>query len=87
MLYLSIDDSKSDKKWRNYVAHRDLEGYHLRVSKTLYNDIHNKIYNGNQFFVPRYILINSKGEIIDNDMPRPSCNEILYSTFKELLSK
>lgn len=71
-VYISIDDDKDDDKWRRDVEQLNLSGYNLRASAQLIDELKQAIYNGGDFSVPRYILLNPKGEIIDSDLPRPS---------------
>ncbi|NVK92034.1 TlpA disulfide reductase family protein [Bacteroides sp. L10-4] len=80
-VYISIDDEKQEKAWLNCVKYYKLEGYHLRATFALQEDIKKNIYGKEQFEIPRYLLIGPEGKIINNDLPRPS----EYPQLKEAL--
>lgn len=71
-VYLSIDEDRFEKLWRKNIDEFHLTGYNLRISKYLSTDIQRQIYKGGTFIIPRYILLDQNGEILDDDLPRPS---------------
>ncbi len=70
---LSIDEKKDYQKWRTMIADKELTGIQLMADN-----------NWNSSFVtsygikgiPRFILIDTVGNIINSDAPRPSNPEI-----------
>ena len=78
---LSIDEKKDYQKWRTIIADKELTGIQLMADN-----------NWNSSFVtsygikgiPRFILIDAAGNIINSDAPRPSNPEI-RSVLDELL--
>ena len=72
MVYLSIDRQEEEKQWKKDIELFRLEGYHLRASQKMRQDITEKFFQGGSIFVPRYILLNKDGEIVIPDLPRPS---------------
>ncbi|MDC0466293.1 TlpA family protein disulfide reductase [bacterium] len=70
---LSIDEKKDYQKWRTMIADKELTGIQLMADN-----------NWNSSFVtsygikgiPRFILIDTLGNIINSDAPRPSNPEI-----------
>lgn len=80
-LYISIDHEKQEKAWRNCIKHYKLEGYHLRASSLLQQDIQRKVYGTDRYDIPRYVLISPTGVILHKDLPRPS----EYPKLKEAL--
>lgn len=80
-VYISIDGEKQEKAWRNCIDYYKLEGFHLRASSALQENIKKEIYKETQFEIPRYVLIGPEGEILNNDLPRPS----EYPRLKEVL--
>lgn len=80
-VYISIDGEKQEKAWRNCIDYYKLEGFHLRASPALQENIKKEIYKEAQFEIPRYVLIGPEGKILNNDLPRPS----EYPRLKEVL--
>ncbi len=78
MLYLSIDAELSDSFWRTTIKDLNLSGHHIRASKKLYDDVVNLFWKGEQVGIPRYVLVNNKGEIVENNAFTPSEKEKLY---------
>ncbi len=74
MLYISIDDEIYKKKWHNDIYQLGLSGNHIIAGADLQKDISNIIYNDDKgkLSIPRYVLINKKGLIVNKNLPRPS---------------
>ncbi|NVO10145.1 MAG: TlpA family protein disulfide reductase [Bacteroidales bacterium] len=87
MLYLSIDDEKLDKTWRKTAQNLGLKGYHYLITKNMYFSIWEQFYADKKVSVPRYFLVDEKGTILNDDMPRPSSMNKLYSRIKALMGK
>ena len=85
ILYLSIDLPNSRKEWEKCT--KDLSGCHLLASDKLQKEIKAKVYENKPFAVPRYLLLDADGNIINGDLPRPSQFEQLISTLKKCLGK
>jgi thiol-disulfide isomerase/thioredoxin len=84
-LYISIDVDARDSLWRTDVEELRLEGYHIRASKNLTNDIKEKIFQSKTIAVPRYILISPIGELLDINLPRPSAGNALAEAIQKHL--
>jgi thiol-disulfide isomerase/thioredoxin len=68
ILYISIDEDRNEKNWKDLIKYFNLEGYHIRANSTLCNDL-KKIQNSeNGFYVPWHIMFDEKG----NKIPIPS---------------
>jgi len=72
LVFLSIDKIVLKNKWESDVLNQDLTGYHLLVNEQLLKDIKKVIYKNQTVSIPRYVYINEKGEIVNDDAPRPS---------------
>lgn len=71
-LYISIDEDKNDKLWKEKTKAFNLNGYHLRANKKLTSDIYEKIYErGGIMGVPQFILLNKDGIILEKNLPWP----------------
>lgn len=63
-LYVSLDSE--EQKWRDAIKNKNIEGKHLIVGKS---DV-TQVYRISS--IPRYIIINRKGELVDINAARPS---------------
>lgn len=71
-LYLSIDKSEADKKWRDMINYYKLPGLHVRTNKQLNADLFRRLGKGGQLAIPRYLLIDKDGKIVNDNAERPS---------------
>ena len=70
-VYISIDNNR--KLWEERVMKYDLKGYNIMASRSLQEDIGMKVYNGKKVgAIPRYILLDPEGNILNDNLPRPS---------------
>jgi thiol-disulfide isomerase/thioredoxin len=77
-LYISIDNKAQQKTWLNLIRFYRLEGFHLLASEAMVEDIRKTIYGKEEkFSIPRYILINKNGKILNADAPRPSSPHLI----------
>ncbi len=77
---LSIDNKKNYPKWRKMVAEKELGGVQLIADKDWKSQfVVDYAING----IPRFILIDPEGKIVNADAPRPSNPELL-NLFTEL---
>jgi thiol-disulfide isomerase/thioredoxin len=84
-IYISIDNDKLDTSWRNGVQKHNLNGYNLRASSDLYSNIVQIINQGKELTIPRYILLDPTGNVIDDNLPRPSSMDKLKDTLDRLV--
>ena len=76
---ISIDDKKDFEKWKKMVADKELKGVQLFADNDWKSDfVKNFAIDG----IPRFILIDTEGKIVNADAPRPSDAKL-----KELLTK
>jgi thiol-disulfide isomerase/thioredoxin len=66
---ISVDSKKDHDKWKKMVTEKDLKGIQLFADNSFKSDFI-KFYNVN--LIPRYFLIDEKGDIISAQAPRPS---------------
>jgi len=70
-VYISIDEDRSDKVWIEKTKAFNLNGYHLRANNKLVTDINEKLYGGKGIGIPRYILLDKDGNILEKNLPHP----------------
>lgn len=68
-LGLSIDRSQDEDKWRKMIANKELGGTQLLADKQIDSDFIRGYYIQG---IPRFILLDPEGNIVNNDAPRPS---------------
>lgn len=62
ILYISIDDDRREKQWKEMIKFYGLSGYHIRANKTLDSDLR-RVYNKDgAIVIPWNIWINENGE-------------------------
>ncbi len=66
---ISIDKEKDTEKWRNFVIENEMKGVQLLADEE-HHDIFSK--NLNIKSIPRFVLLDKEGKIIDAQAPRPS---------------
>lgn len=84
IIYISIDRENQEKAWKNCIKYYKLKGYHLRATSALQENIKKEIYKEKPFEIPRYVLIGPKGEILNQDLPRPSEYPQLKEEFNQI---
>ncbi|WP_299666174.1 TlpA disulfide reductase family protein [uncultured Polaribacter sp.] len=77
---ISVDQQKDKDKWRNMVKEKELSGIQLFAD----NNFKSKFVKDYKIQgIPRFILLDSQGNIVSADAPRPS-EEELIKLFDEL---
>jgi len=77
---ISIDDKKDHEKWEKMVANKELKGIQLFADNDWKSDfVKNYAIDG----IPRFILIDTEGKIVNADAPRPS-DKKLKEALKEV---
>ncbi|WJS94648.1 TlpA family protein disulfide reductase [Flavobacterium johnsoniae] len=80
---LSLDKAKDAQKWKDYVTKEQLKGIQLMTDKDFGSDVA-KNYDVNA--IPRFLLFDTKGNIINADALRPSNPELRVQLDKLLKS-
>ncbi|WP_298238551.1 TlpA disulfide reductase family protein [uncultured Algibacter sp.] len=80
---LSIDKLKDRPKWRKIVKDKALDGIQLLADKDWKSSFIQKYDISG---IPRFILIDPNGNIVDGKAPYPSQKEVLTKLFDELLT-
>lgn len=83
-LYISIDKDAADKQWKDMIRYYDLQGYHVRASAKLMDDIRKLFSTNKNLSIPRYAIIKD-GKMVLNDAKRPSDKEALYKQIASFL--
>ena len=78
---ISVDSKKDFDKWKNFVKENDLKGLQLYADKSWKSNFMRQYLVES---IPRFILLDKKGKIIDSDATRPS-NPQLKNQLDKLL--
>ena len=78
---ISVDYRKDIDKWKKQIADNNPKGIHLMTDKNWHSDFI-RAYNVNT--IPRFILIDPQGKIVDAHAPRPSQQKKIHKVFKKL---
>jgi len=82
-LYVSFDYPGNREAVLKNIYSFKLYGKHLLLNKKLFEDIIDKIYGGStRYSIPRYLIINKKSQIVENNAKRPSSGEALMDQLK-----
>ncbi|UGU15232.1 TlpA family protein disulfide reductase [Sinomicrobium kalidii] len=85
LLYLSVDEPRVGEKWQRDISEYNLQGYHYLATRQVFSDLKKILKIDSHIPIPRYLLFNSRGKLLEGDMPKPSEGEKLYSRISELL--
>lgn len=86
LLYLSVDFPKNGDGWIKDIELYQLEGYHYLITNNSYPVI-SKITNQPVMPIPRYMLYNKDGKLVNNNLPWPSQSEQLFKEIDKLLNE
>lgn len=70
---ISVDKAKDYEKWKKFVNEKNLEGIQLFADKDWESEF---VLGYGVTGIPRFILIDPKGNIVNPDAPRPSSDEL-----------
>lgn len=84
-LYLSIDNKIFTSEWMKNIFSYHLSGDHLIAGVQMQEDLKSEIYSPSEpFSIPRYIIVNKEGNILNKDAPRPGEVGALKAIFEKL---
>lgn len=75
-LYISLDEARSDKKWKALVYSYGLKGYHYRATPSFRDDLRT-LYRDEKdgkkgIFIPWYLFVDENGTVVHKHFKRPS---------------
>jgi len=84
VLYISLDKKEHFEKWSNCIKYYDIKGHHILVNDNLRKDLDLVIPEFNE--IPRSLIVDQNGEIVEFKAKRPSEGDILIEQLKMTLS-
>ena len=82
VLYVSVDKPGFRDKWVALAAKNQLRGYHYLVSPAVSKSLEQVIP-----YIPRYMLFDQNGQLVEASAYHPSDGEKLYQQLRERLGK
>ncbi len=76
-IYIAFETQPDREKWEQYIKKYNLIGNHIMINDSLKNSILEKL-EIDRLGLPRYIMLDSKGEILISNAMFPSTGEKLY---------
>jgi len=84
---ISTDADDQDTNWRKMIGKYQLNCVNFRASEVLQKEISQRVYKGSPIWIPRYLLINSNAEILNDNLPRPSKLNELEEALNKFLKR
>jgi thiol-disulfide isomerase/thioredoxin len=81
-LYVSVNAPNFRAKWRDFVGQYKLRGSHYLASPAVQKSLEPLLARG----IPRYLLFDAQGHLVDNDLPFPSTGEVLRQRIRQKLA-
>lgn len=81
-LYVSFDQLHLRNNMISSIYSYNLKGYHIQLNESMYHEIQRLFYPDGQFSIPRYLIVDERGEILNSDAPRPSDQALLFKELK-----
>ncbi len=80
---------KNEKRWEEIIYENKLDGTHILLSNECYesfiDNYEDKYPPILKAALPKYLLVNKNGEIINFNLPRPSTKELIYTEIRKEL--
>ena len=70
-VYINVSDNAA--RWKNTIEAKEINGIHIRANEQLVGELESKYQLST---IPRYLIIDKNGEVVDDRAPRPSDDRI-----------
>jgi thiol-disulfide isomerase/thioredoxin len=87
MAYIAFEHTPNREKWKNYIKKHNLKGAHFMLNDSFQNDLYKKLHHDKSFgfSLPRYILVDKDGTVMNDSTLFPNNKEKLYEQIKSYL--
>ncbi len=76
-LFVSIDRLRARKNWEEAIRRYRLEGSHFLVGHEIDSTLRAQLEENGEITIPRYLLFDEQGKLLDDDLPRPSSGRLI----------
>jgi len=87
-LYIALEKPEQDQQWREFIFLNNMEGKHYRVNRSAIEAFWQEAKTAGVKelnAVPRYMIIDAQGKIVQDVAERPSSRQKLYDQLDKLL--
>lgn len=81
-LYISVNQPGFRPKWRAFITQYKLRGAHYLANAPMQQSLEKLLARG----IPRYLLFDAQGRLVDDDLPLPSTGEALRQRIRQKLA-
>ena len=81
-LYVSVNAPNFRNKWRDFIGQYKLRGTHYLANPAVQKALEPLLARG----IPRYLLFDAQGRLVDTDLPLPSTGEALRQHIRQKLA-
>ena len=81
-LYISVNQPGFRPKWREFITQYKLRGAHYLANAPMQRSLATLLARG----IPRYLLFDAQGRLVDDDLPLPSTGEALRQRILQKLA-
>lgn len=85
LLYFSVDNQNNATGWINDIKKYSLNGYNYFATDNITSYL-KEFFSPNYLSIPRYFLFGRNGDLIDNNLPKPSDTDNFKSTILKKLN-
>lgn len=84
MLYVSVDAISAEENWKKAILKHRLFGQNFLTTNSILDNLKNILGENEEVAIPRYMLFDGNGVLLDGNLPRPSTDK-LKTRLQELL--
>lgn len=86
-VFISIDKPEKEQGWLDAISFYDLNGHHIRANAELLADLRKNYSDDGKgtLTLPRYMIINKEGIVVEKSALRPSDKEKVFSQINKYL--
>lgn len=84
LLYFSVDNENNGFGWKNDIKRFNLNGYHYFATNKLEKYL--KTFLNVNLTIPRYLLFDKNGNMVDDNLPKPSEKDLFNNLILKKLN-
>lgn len=84
LLYISVDEPRRERQWKEVIAAYNLRGYHIRVNAALERELRALFGKGGGVELPWYMIFDEQGRLAEKHARRPSQGKGLKKQLKRI---